>query len=165
VVEETSGVRGRSARASGRTALVTRIALAAAALAAAVGLFLVLSGGGDGEPQPAVAEAASAAATATPRRQASMPSPRPAPMVERIVVRNGKPVGGPARLRFGRGERVAFTIRSDVADEVHVHGFDLSKPVPANGSVAFAFTADLEGVFEIELEHARLEIAELRITP
>ena len=41
---------------------------------------------------------------------------------------------------------------SDVADEIHVHGYDLKKDVPAGGSVRFSFPASIEGVFEIELE-------------
>jgi hypothetical protein len=88
-----------------------------------------------------------------------------APEFKRIVVRDGQPVGGVARLEYESGERVRFTVRSDVADEVHVHGFDIAKDVPANGSVRFDFPADIEGVFEIEFEQSRIQIAELRVTP
>jgi hypothetical protein len=31
--------------------------------------------------------------------------------------------------------------------------------------VQFAFPANFEGVFEVELEHRKLEIAELRVKP
>jgi hypothetical protein len=87
------------------------------------------------------------------------------PAIERIVLRGGKPVGGVKRLEYESGERVRFAVRSDVADEVHVHGFDIQKDVPANGSVRFGFPADIEGVFEVELHHSEITIAELRITP
>lgn len=87
------------------------------------------------------------------------------PTVERIVVRDGKPAGGAARLEYASGERVRFSVHSDVADEVHVHGFDIAKNVPANGSVRFDFPADIEGVFEVELHHSEIKIAELRINP
>jgi hypothetical protein len=52
-----------------------------------------------------------------------------------------------------------------VADEVHVHGLDITKQVRANGRVQFAFFASVEGVFEVELEHSHVKIAELRIEP
>ena len=56
-------------------------------------------------------------------------------------------------------------VRSDVADEVHIHGYDLTQDVPAGGSVRFSFAADIEGVFEIELEERKEQIAELRVSP
>ena len=46
-----------------------------------------------------------------------------------------------------------------------MHGYDLKKDVPAGGSVRFSFPADIEGVFEIELEEREEQIAELRGQP
>jgi hypothetical protein len=82
-----------------------------------------------------------------------------------IVVRNGEPVGGVQELEYSAGEQVRFTVRSDVADEIHVHGYDLMKDVPAGGSVSFSFPAELEGIFEVELEGRKEQIAELRVNP
>jgi hypothetical protein len=56
-------------------------------------------------------------------------------------------------------------VRSDAADEVHIHGYDLDKEVPANGSVSFSFPADIEGIFEVELHGSEKQIAELRVNP
>ncbi len=42
-----------------------------------------------------------------------------------------------------------FRVESDVADEIHVHGFDITKEVAAGGSASFSFPADIEGVFEV----------------
>jgi plastocyanin len=85
--------------------------------------------------------------------------------VETIVVRNGEPVGGVAELEYSAGEEVKFKVRSDVADEVHVHGYDISKDVEAGGTVSFSFPAELEGIFEVELEERAEQIAELRVNP
>ena len=82
-----------------------------------------------------------------------------------IVVRGGKPQGGVQELRYAKGDRVRLVVRSDVADEVHIHGYDLKQDVPAGGSVRFSFAADIEGVFEIELEERKEQIAELRVSP
>src|SRR5665811_1359732 len=87
------------------------------------------------------------------------------PAVETIVVRNGEPVGGVAELTYSAGEEVRFEVRSDVADEVHIHGYDLTKDVPAGGTVSFSFPAELEGLFEVELEQRVEQIAELRVNP
>jgi hypothetical protein len=137
-----------------------RAGITVVALAALVALFVVLAGGDDdgtdsASPQPRSPQGSTEGQPPEPQR----------PTIERIVVRGGKPVGGVKRLEYASGERVRFSVRSNVADEVHVHGFDISKDVAAGGSVRFGFPADIEGVFEVELEDSQLEIAELRIKP
>jgi heme/copper-type cytochrome/quinol oxidase subunit 2 len=82
-----------------------------------------------------------------------------------VVVQGGKVVGGPKTHDVPLDNRVILTVKSDVADEVHVHGYDLKQDVPAGGSVRFNFAADIEGVFEIELEERKEQIAELRVSP
>ncbi len=85
--------------------------------------------------------------------------------VPTIVVKNGKPVGGIRELTYSKGDQVRFKVDSDVSDEIHVHGYDLMKDVKAGGSVSFDFPADLEGVFEAELEGRKEQIIELRVNP
>lgn len=87
------------------------------------------------------------------------------PAVPTIVVKNGEPVGGVQELEYSAGEQVGFKVDSDVADEIHVHGYDLMEDVPAGGSVTFSFPAEIEGIFEIELEGRKEQIAELRVNP
>jgi hypothetical protein len=95
--------------------------------------------------------------------EAVEPPPRPKP--PSIVVRDGKPVGGVKDIEVDKGDRVEFTVRSDVAEEVHVHGYDVSKDVEAGGRVSFGFKADIDGSFEVELEHSAEQIADLRVNP
>jgi len=101
-------------------------------------------------------------ATATSTTRKATPEK---PKTTEIVVRNGEPVGGMQELEYSAGDEVAFSVRSDVADEIHVHGYDLSKDVKAGGSVSFSFPAEIEGIFEIELEQRGTQIAELRVNP
>jgi hypothetical protein len=82
-----------------------------------------------------------------------------------IVVKNGEPVGGVQELEYNAGDQVRFEVDSDVADEIHVHGYDLMKDVSAGGSVTFTFPAEIEGIFEVELEGRKEQIAELRVNP
>jgi hypothetical protein len=138
-----------------------RVGIAVTALAAAVVVFVVLAGADDTETDAATPQPESAQVTT-----AASESPDPqSPTIPRIVVRDGTPVGGVARLEYESGERVGFIVLSDVADEVHVHGFDITKAVPADESVRFDFPADLEGVFDVELHDSDIKLAELRIEP
>jgi len=82
-----------------------------------------------------------------------------------VVVENGKPVGGVRDLTYNKGEQVRFKVESDVSDEIHVHGYDIMKDVKAGGSVSFDFPAELEGVFEAELEGRKEQIIELTVNP
>jgi hypothetical protein len=147
---------------------LARGAVALAAIAAVVVLFVVLAGGDDdggGEATTTTqAQAATGPTGATGATGAEDAKPAQ-PEVTRIEVVDGKPRGGVQRLDVKSGERVRLVVESDVADEVHVHGYDLSEDVPAGGSVRFNFPAKLEGVFEIELEGRKQQIAELRVTP
>jgi hypothetical protein len=88
-----------------------------------------------------------------------------APAIRTVRVVNGQPQGGVKRLEYKKGDTIRFKVQSDVADEIHVHGYDLMKDVTAGGSVSFSFTASIEGRFEVELENAGTQIAELQVDP
>jgi hypothetical protein len=85
--------------------------------------------------------------------------------VPTIVIRNGEPVGGIKELEYSAGDEIRFEVTSDVADEVHVHGYDLMQEVAAGGTVSFDFPAEIEGIFEAELEGRKEQIAEIRVNP
>jgi hypothetical protein len=85
------------------------------------------------------------------------------PVTITVQVKGGKPVGGIQRATANKGEQVAIVVHSDVADEVHVHGYDLHKDVKAGGTVRIQFAANITGVFEAELEGRKLQIVELTV--
>jgi hypothetical protein len=87
------------------------------------------------------------------------------PAVPTIIVRNGESVSGIVELEYDAGEQVRFRVNSIVADEVHVHGYDISQEVPAGRTVTLSFPADIEGIFEVELHESEEQIAELRVNP
>jgi hypothetical protein len=140
--------------------------IALAALGAVVVLFVVLAGGDDdGGDAGTTTQAQPATGTTSPAtRTETEPTPAEEP-VPRIVVAGGEPRGGVERLSFDSGERVRFVVRSDVADEVHVHGYDISKDVQAGGTVSFSFPAEVEGIYEAELERGHVHLLELVINP
>jgi hypothetical protein len=45
---------------------------------------------------------------------------------------------------------VVIVVRSDVADEIHLHGYDIEKEAGPGRPARFRFKANLEGQFELE---------------
>ena len=80
-----------------------------------------------------------------------------------IVVVNGQPQGGIVRQTVSKGDRVVIVVKSDVADEIHLHGYDKHTDVKAGGTARLPFTADLPGRFEVELESRGVQIADLTV--
>jgi hypothetical protein len=82
-----------------------------------------------------------------------------------VTVVNGKPEGGIKTITYNKGDTVDLTVKSDTADEIHIHGYDLHKDVKKGGSVHFTFPASIDGKFVIELEDAGQQIASLQVEP
>ncbi|HEY7949586.1 MAG TPA: hypothetical protein VID51_01995 [Solirubrobacterales bacterium] len=139
---------------------IARVAAGIAAVAVAVLLLVVLKDDGGGDK-----EAASTPTTVTDSTPGTTTSPAAKAEIPTIVVEGGKPVGGVKDLSFEEGDRIHFKVKSDVSDEIHVHGYDLMKDVEAGGTVTFDFPATIEGVFEAELEERKQPIAELTVNP
>jgi hypothetical protein len=87
------------------------------------------------------------------------------PTVVSIVIVKGVPKDGIVRESVDKGDRVVLVVKSDVADEIHVHGYDIMRDVTAGGTARLPFTATLPGVFEVELEDHGVQIAELTVNP
>jgi hypothetical protein len=85
------------------------------------------------------------------------------PTTVSIVLVNGQPQGGIVRQTVSKGDRVVIVVKSDVADEIHLHGYDRSTEVKAGGTARLLFTADLPGRFEVELESRGVQIADLTV--
>jgi hypothetical protein len=82
-----------------------------------------------------------------------------------VVNKEAKPVGGIVDLTYHKGDRIHFKVRSAIADEVHVHGYDIMKDVKAGGTVTYDFPAAIEGVFEAEMENQKQQIIQLTVEP
>jgi hypothetical protein len=144
-----------------------RLWIGLGAVAALVILFLVFRPGDDdnGQAAPATtAETITEPSGATTREETTTTA---APKAVQIVVRvrGGKPVDGIVRAQAKKGEPVVVIVGSDVSDEVHVHGYDLTGDVAPGKPVRIRFDATLTGRFEIELEHRGEQIAQLTVLP
>lgn len=143
-----------------------RIAIVLVAVVGLVVAFVAASGGGDDSSDRPATAPTSAPTTETGSTQQAGTATTPAePPVPLVTVVGGKPQGGVRKLVFDNGEQVRFRVRSDTADEVHVHGYDIEREVPAGGTVTFSFKGDIEGRFEVELHHSETQIASLEVRP
>jgi hypothetical protein len=82
-----------------------------------------------------------------------------------VVVQNAKPVGGVKELTYNKGDTIDLTVKSDTADEVHFHGYNVHKDVEKGGSVHFKFKATIDGKFIVELEDHKETLAEVSVEP
>jgi hypothetical protein len=148
-------------------------ALIAASLGLLLSLFLVLRPNDDEDAAPTTSVATTTEATTTaPATTATTETeppattaPEPPDVVRiRIVVAGDK---APTVRRFSvkQGREVELVVQSELADEVHLHGYDLMGDVAPGKPVTITFKATAPGRFEIELESRALEIAELEVRP
>jgi hypothetical protein len=81
-----------------------------------------------------------------------------------VDVVGGEPEGGARTVEVAVGEDVTLRVRSDVEDEVHVHGYDLFVDVAPGAPGELTFVAEIPGQFEIELEGAHTLLVDLVVS-
>jgi FtsP/CotA-like multicopper oxidase with cupredoxin domain len=135
-----------------------RIALVVAAVAVAVLAFVIAQpGDDDGGEQAATTPAQTDTGDGSgdggaqaPTATEEEPPPPPEPEVTRIRIRDGSVVGGPQDIEVTRGDTVRIVVTSDAPDEIHLHGYDITRNPEPGRPARFQFRADAEGAFEIE---------------
>jgi hypothetical protein len=143
---------------------MTRLLIAAAGVVVAVGLFVVLRP--DDDDGGAQTRATATTSTTTPTTTVPPPPPAPPPPARvRINVRDGRPVGGIRRVTVGKGRRVVLIVTSDVADHVHLHGYEVMRDVAPRRPARLAFTATIVGTVEVELEDRHVPLATVTTKP
>lgn len=145
----------------------------AAALVAAASLLVAACG--DDEPDTTAEPAEQTTTTTTQASPGADPdgaadtttsSTAPAPQADQVIevaVRAGEVVGG-GRHDVALGDTVAIVISSDVADEVHVHGYDVSAHLDPGASTTVLVEASLPGVWEVELHDLGSLLLELAVS-
>jgi copper(I)-binding protein len=144
-----------------------RLGILAGIIVVAVAALVIAGGGGDDNKDSASTTTTKSSTTGTTAdTSTSTTTTAPAgPPTYRVTVKNAKPVGGIEAIKVNKGDEVRLVVKSDTADEIHIHGYDLKQDVKAGGSVAFKFKATIDGAFEIELEDHKEQIAELTVEP
>jgi plastocyanin len=141
-------------------------ALAASALA----LLLPLAGcaGTDAsdDAPPASGSSAPAGVSASATEQTPQDAAPRAGAGQRIAVEvaDGQVSGDTGRVPVAVGTQVTLVITSDAADEVHVHGYDLSADLAPGTPAEITFAASIPGVFEVELHEAGTALLALQVS-
>ena len=136
---------------------------------AAAGLALAVAGcGGDdsGSSRSTTAHAGHTTTSAPVTTPTATPTPKP-PAVKTftIVVEQAQPKGGIKTYTAKKGDRVAIVVRTDVGKAVHLHGYDIEKPVKTGRPTRIVFTATTPGRFEIELHDMDTVLGNLQVEP
>jgi hypothetical protein len=153
-----------------------RLALVVAALAVAVIAFVIVSPGGDDDGNSDSTNAVETAPARNDEQPGGSTAPaqttpaEPKPAVTRIQIAGGEVEGGVKSIKVTKGDRVRIVISADAPDTLHLHGYDIEKTAEPGTPAVFAFTANLEGVYELEshtAEDAGLEpaVARLAVEP
>jgi hypothetical protein len=82
-----------------------------------------------------------------------------------LTVVGGEPEGGIQTIELTKGQEVKLTVNSDQPYEIHLHGYDIMKDAGPDAPAVFAFNANIDGVFEIEVEDTATQIAKLVVNP
>ncbi len=134
-------------------------------LAALVVISGVLSGCGQEPESGTPTVPGSNRAAEAPDRSLAAPAPvGPTTHTISITIRGGQATGDTGRVTVPLGTPVTLSVTSDVADEIHVRGYDRKAKIPAGGTVSVSFTANSPGVFDVELEESKLQMLQLHVT-
>lgn len=80
-----------------------------------------------------------------------------------VQVAGGQVGGDVGRVPVRAGDPVTLAITADVADEVHVHGYDLTTELVPGERAELTFDATIPGVFEVELHEAGTVLLTLQV--
>jgi hypothetical protein len=100
-----------------------------------------------------------------PPADAATPPPSTPDLFRVTISYSGGDVTGGGRIEVPLGEPVQLLIESDTADEAHLHGYDIFLDLEPGTDGIIEFTADIPGIFELELENSRVLLAELEVGP
>jgi FtsP/CotA-like multicopper oxidase with cupredoxin domain len=123
---------------------------------------LVAGCGGDDGDQEAAATTVATTSTTTGSQATTTTAGFSGVLIEATVT-GDKVETASRRVRIDRGQKVRIRVQADRAEEVHLHGYDLSADVAPGRPAVIDFTADAPGVFEVELEQAHLRLVELQV--
>jgi ABC-type glycerol-3-phosphate transport system substrate-binding protein len=141
-----------------------RVVLAAACVLAAVAL--AGCGSDDGEGASSTDTTATTVTTTTETTTSETTTTEAGtPTIVRVNVVDGQSQGGIVRQTVNKDDQVVLVVTSDVADEIHLHGYDIARDVEAGGTVRLPFKATIPGRFEAELESRSVQIADITVEP
>jgi heme/copper-type cytochrome/quinol oxidase subunit 2 len=120
-------------------------------VASVLAVALASCGGGGDDNQAAAGSATTAAGAAGVQ-------------TVQVAVTGTKVETAERRVKVPLDGKVRLEVTADRADEVHLHGYDRKVDTEPGKPAVLEFTADVPGVFEVELEEAGLKLVELQVS-
>ena len=124
-------------------------------VASVLALALAACGGGGYDNQAATTTGAGSATSAAGAAGAQ---------TVQITVTGTKVQTAERRVKVPLDGKVRLEVTADRADEVHLHGYDRKVDISPGRPAVLELTADVPGVFEVELEEAGLKLVELQVS-
>jgi copper(I)-binding protein len=140
---------------------VNKIVLVAASTLASIAMV----GCGSNDSESASTDTTTTETTTTATTTTTTTTEVEKPTEVKVVVVDGAPQGGIVRATVNKDDQVVLVVTSDVADEIHLHGYDKAKDIAAGGTIRIPFKATIPGRFEAELEGRGVQIAEISVEP
>ena len=144
-----------------RSSLSTLIAVALLATACGTGSETTSTTTASVTTTTAAESTTTTASQSTTTTEAATTTTEPADPYTFEIEIEGSTVTGGGRISVPLGETVTLLITSDIADEVHIHGYDLFVDLEAGVTAEVSFVADIPGVVEIETHESALVLANL----
>lgn len=137
-------------------------------LALAASLVAGCGDGGSTVASPPTTGTVPAPTSAAPTASASAtPVATPSSDVDQditLTYATGKVTGDTGRVPVRLGSKVRIVVTSDVAEELHLHVYDVKKALTPGQPTEILFTADVPGQIELELEQSRTTLVRLVIS-
>lgn len=90
-------------------------------------------------------------------------APPPNGTVVSILFEHGRLARKTGQVEVDRGSTVVLAVSTDIADDIHLHGYDRLAPTRPGDRALLEFTADRPGVFTAELERSRVGLFEVTV--
>jgi heme/copper-type cytochrome/quinol oxidase subunit 2 len=143
---------------------VSRRSSALAPLALALALTACAGTGPDtASGSGATSSATSSSTSWSTSSSAAAPSTASGQRIE-VQVAGGQVTGDTGRVPVTAGEEVTLAVTSDVPDELHVHGYDLTAELVPGTPAELTFAATVPGVFEVELHDAGTVLLTIQVS-
>lgn len=105
----------------------------------------------------------SSSSSSTPSSASSSAS-TPVGRTLEVTIKGNKVTPAPSTVKLGIGETLTLTVTSDHDDQLHVHGFDVEKALPAGTPVSVELTGKTPGVYEVETHHPELRLLKIAVS-
>lgn len=84
-------------------------------------------------------------------------------MLPMVTVKQGKLLGEPVTIEVKPNQPALLRVDSDITDEVHLHGEDITYLIEANKITTIELKSGVSGVFEMELHEAGVGVGVLKV--